>query len=131
MSDIRVLEIDVSTAPTNGQVPGYDSSTGTWAPTTPAAGGSPSVRQVTSSTTVVADDDTILADATSGQINVTLPSATPSGRTLTVKKMDASANAVVLNRAGSDTIDGDTTLYITSQYDAPTIQSDGSRWNIV
>lgn len=131
MSDIRVLEIDVGTAPTNGQVPAFDSSTGTWAPATPAAGGATSVRSVTSNTTVLADDDIILADATTGQITVTLPSAATAGRNLTVKKMDASSNAVVLNRVGSDTIDGDTQLYITSQYDAPMIQSDGSRWNLI
>lgn len=71
-------------------------------------------------------------DATSGSITVTLPLAsTMLGKQYMIKKMDASANTVVVVRTGSDTIDGATSVTLTNQYNSLTVISDGiSKWNL-
>lgn len=67
------------------------------------------------------------ADATGGAFAVTLPAASAAaGKTLEVKKIDSSANAVTVTRAGSDTIDGATTYALSAQYQSVTLVSDGS-----
>jgi hypothetical protein len=55
------------------------------------------------------------ADAAPGPITATLPAVSASnGSTLIVKKIDGTANAVTLNRAGSDTIDGGASVSTTT-----------------
>ena len=89
------------------------------------------INTTTESYVVGATDSAIMADATDGNITVTLPAvATNKGRLLTIKKIDSSANTVTIDGSGSETIDGDTTKVISSQYDSITIISDGSAWYI-
>lgn len=57
----------------------------------------------------------ILADATNGAITVVLPQAA-NGLTVTVKKTDASANAVTVDGDAAETIDGAATQAIATQY---------------
>ncbi len=66
--------------------------------------------------TVLSTDGYILCDATNGAVVINLPAATGTGREITVKKTDASANACTPTRAGSDTIDGATSYSLTAQY---------------
>lgn len=40
MSDLRLLEIDVETPPTDGQVPAYEAASDSWKPATVSGGGS-------------------------------------------------------------------------------------------
>jgi hypothetical protein len=79
--------------------------------------------------TVLASDEFILADATSGAITVTLPSSV-SGRWLMVKKLDSSANLVTLD-AGAASIDGASTALLSVQWHAKTVIGDGSDWFVV
>jgi hypothetical protein len=73
-----------------------------------------------------------LCDATSAAFAVTLPAANvSSGREFIIKKIDASANAVTVTRAGTDTIDGATTYALSTQHAFVTIISDGTAWRIV
>lgn len=65
---------------------------------------------------VTSTESYVACDATSGTIVLTLPAATGTGREITFKKIDASANACTPTRAGSDTIDGATTVSMTVQY---------------
>jgi hypothetical protein len=65
--------------------------------------------------TVLSTDSYLACNAAGGAITITLPLATATGRELTVKKTDSSANACTLTRASSDTIDGATTLALTAQ----------------
>ena len=59
----------------------------------------------------------IRCDATSAAFALTLPAAgSVLGFPFFVKKIDSSGNAVTITRAGSDTIDGATTLALSSQY---------------
>lgn len=82
--------------------------------------------------TVLSTDYTVLGNAAGNVINVTLPAASAvSGRILNFKKTDSSANAVNVNRAGADLIDGQTSVPLTVQYQSVTIQSDGTNWNIL
>jgi len=77
-------------------------------------------------------DDIILCDATSSGFTVTLPAASGlTGKQLIVKKTDSSVNTVIVDGDSSETIDGDTTKTLFSQYDYITIVSDGSNWVVV
>src|SRR6185312_12971588 len=87
---------------------------------------------ITANYTALTTDQVILADATAGNITVTLPAASTEGnRELFVKKVDSSANTVRVAAAGTDTIDGAASVTLSSQYAWIDIISDGTgRWNI-
>lgn len=81
--------------------------------------------------TVTASDDLLLCNTNS--VTFTLPAAASnSGKVLRFKKIGSDANACTIARAGSDTIDGATSLLLPSQYDNATIVSDGTAtWHVV
>jgi hypothetical protein len=81
---------------------------------------------------VLATDVFVIADATSNVITVNLPAASSSsGRQITVIKSDGSGNAVTLDGASAETINGATTLALTAQYNKATIFCDGVEWFIL
>lgn len=80
--------------------------------------------------TATSFDEDILADATSGAITITLPTAVGRTRPITVKKIDASANPVTADAAGSETIDGQLTRQLFSQWDYVTLAPSGSSWYV-
>ncbi|WKD36492.1 hypothetical protein [Streptomyces xanthophaeus] len=82
----------------------------------------------TSSYTVTSFDEVIAADATSGALTITLPTAVGRTRPVTVKKVDASGNAVTIDGAGSETIDGQLTRQLTAQWRSATLVPSGSGW---
>ena len=49
-------------------------------------------------------------------------------RPILVKKVDASGNAVTIDGAGSDTIDGALTIALSTQYEAVELWCDGTNW---
>lgn len=74
----------------------------------------------------------VLASATGGAFTVTLPAAASNAsRILFLKKTDSSANAVTIDGAGSETIEGALTLVLDQQFDCIEIASDGSNWHLV
>ena len=79
-------------------------------------------------------DDTVIADTTSNTITLTLPTAVGhDGKVYTFKRIgDAitDLNNVVIDPAGSETVDRETTWNLTSTDEAITIISDGSNWAI-
>lgn len=90
------------------------------------------VRNVTASGNANPLDGLVRADATSGAITLTLETAVGCvGRMHNFKKIDASANTVTIDGAGSETIDGATTLVISTQYVSYQIVSNGSGWDII
>jgi hypothetical protein len=101
----------------------------------PAAGraviaGTISTKTTTYSATTA--DYILLADATGGAFSITLPAvATSSGCVLHVKKIDASGNAVTLDGNASETIDGATTLAMSTQYQSYSIACNGSAWYVL
>jgi len=98
---------------------------------TPAASG---VRLISANYTAVAGDSLIDADATSGNIAVTLPDATAySGYKLTILKNDSSANVVSLTTVGGQTVSGaaSTTYQVAQQWQSVQLQSNGANWRII
>jgi hypothetical protein len=79
----------------------------------------------TSAYTATSNDDTILCNATGGAFTISLPLGSFVGKIYTVKKTDASANAVTV--AGvSGTIDGAANFVLAAQNNSVTIQGDGT-----
>lgn len=79
------------------------------------------------------EGETILADATAGDLVVDLPAAATIGRgyRIKIKKIDTSANLVTIDPAGSETIDDALNLQINQYNIAYTIVSDGvNKWYI-
>ena len=84
---------------------------------------------VTATTTLVFNNDTVLCDATAGAITINLPSAASCpGKIYRIGKKDVSVNAVTIDPAAAQTIDGAATLAISTQYQIATIISDGANW---
>lgn len=79
---------------------------------------------------VALNDETVLVDATAGIVTIKLPSTLVSGKLITVKKIDSSANAVTVDGNGAN-IDGASTQSLGSQWNSLTMQTDGSAWYIV
>lgn len=83
-------------------------------------------RRVTANVTLTDEDRVVVADGTAGPFTITLPAARPfTGRQFTFKKAD-SANTVTVD--APDLLDGLTSYAMTTQYEAFTIQSDGTTW---
>lgn len=109
----------------------YDATTGVLVPTVSK---SPFtyIDHTDSPYTPLASDGVIYANATGGAITVALQAvADCKGWKVTVKKVDASANAVTIDADSSETIDGATTYALSSQYDFVTIHSDGAEWFVI
>jgi hypothetical protein len=81
------------------------------------------LRTITATTVTAAAYDLLLCDATSNAITVTLPTAT-AGVVVTVKKTDASANAITI----SATVEGTTNPALTAQYQTLHLVGTGSAW---
>jgi len=74
--------------------------------------------------------ENIAVDCTAGAVSVTLPdAATSSGQRLNIIKIDSSGNAVTVNRAGGDKINGANSFTLSAQWDAAVIYaSDNANW---
>lgn len=70
--------------------------------------------------------DTVLMDASSGPVTVTLPPPS-AGTQVVVKKTDPSANAVTIS-SPSGTVDGGVSLSVSTQWTAITVVSDGTNY---
>lgn len=77
-------------------------------------------------------DSTVLGNASTSNITITLPTAVgATGKIYTVKKIDSSANVVTVGTTSSQTIDSFTTEALARQFDAIQVQSNGSNWFII
>jgi len=86
----------------------------------------------TANYTVTLTDCTVLANAATGNVTITLPTSVgATGRTYAIKKIDSSANVVTIATTSSQTIDSFTTEVLARQFDAVQVQSDGSNWFII
>ena len=75
-------------------------------------------------------DKVILVDATSGAVTITLLAAATAGDgfRVVIKKIDSSGNAVTIDGNLSETIDGNTTSTLATQYDSDNLICNGSNW---
>ncbi len=78
---------------------------------------------------VLQADEYVQCNATAGNVTPTLPDrATNRGLAFTFVKTDATANTVIVTRAGADTIDGAATYTLTDQYQAVTLVAGTDGW---
>jgi hypothetical protein len=91
-----------------------------------------SIKTVTTSYAVLAQDHTVIINGTVGTETITLPTASGiTGRIYVIKRIDANAGTIVIDANGAETIDGSLTESLVNQYDSVTLQSDGSNWFIL
>jgi hypothetical protein len=75
---------------------------------------------------------TVLVDASGGSRTITLPSASGiDGRIYVVKKIDDSANVVVVQAQTGQTIDGASSFFLANQFATVMLQAYGGNWYIV
>lgn len=97
----------------------------TWSSSTPVS--------VSANYTATLFDDVILVDATGGARTVTLPTVANArcmNKTFTIKKVDASANAVIVDGNGAETIDGALTQSLLIQWSSITVRGDSTSWSV-
>lgn len=115
-------------AGSTGQVLRISSGVPAW---TDGSSGSATATKTTNYT-VAGTDAVIFADATSGNITITLPVASGlAGYKFYIKRIDASANTCTVSRSSADTIDGQTSFTINQQYTSATVVSNGTAWYIL
>lgn len=90
----------------------------------------PSIRTVTADDSVGSSDYTVLADASGGALTITFPASPATGRVLNVKKIDASANSMILDGNGNN-IEGFTSVLITDGGTNVQMQYDGTQWRLL
>jgi hypothetical protein len=74
----------------------------------------------------------ISVNATAGNVTVTLPAfASLQGYKVTVKKMDSSANSVIITGVSAINIDGASTLVVSGQYGKATIGANSTQYIIL
>lgn len=87
----------------------------------------------TTSSTVTATGDIILAEGGTGGITINLPAITSNeGRIITIKKTDAAAGQIIIDGNSTETIDGAETKRLYYQYETMTLVCDASAgWYII
>jgi len=87
------------------------------------------IRTITSATTLGDTDYVVLANSTAGAFTVSLPAAsTCPGREYCIKRINAGANNVTIDPNGSETIDGNLTWPLASQWSFIRLISNGTAW---
>lgn len=87
------------------------------------------VASKTTTYTATDADGVILCNATSAAFTVTLPTAVGrTGKRYSLIKTDSSANAITVDPSGAETINGDTTVSLATQYATLAIVSNGTNW---
>jgi hypothetical protein len=100
---------------------------------TPGAGANKltAINNITGSVSLNSNDRIALVNASGGVRTITLPSAANTYQYV-IKKIDSSANNVIINAAGGNLIEGVSSKTLTTQYDYITLISDGAtNWYII
>ena len=76
--------------------------------------------------------ETVLCIAASGAFTVTLPVAASSeGVTIIIKKIDAGNNTITIDGDGTELVEGEQSIILTSPGESVTLKCDGTAWFIV
>lgn len=84
----------------------------------------------TASYTVTSADYTIRADSTSAAVTITLPASPETGRIYNIKRINSGSNSVTISGNGK-TIDGSSTVTISTQWTNVEVQYNGTTWDII
>jgi hypothetical protein len=95
-----------------------------------AAGLSGRLHEISSNTTLTQGHFLVKVDTSGGAVTVTLPSSMPTGKVFVVKQGGHASNAVTIDTAGSETIDGAASISLGSAYGAANLMFDGSNYLI-
>jgi hypothetical protein len=90
-------------------------------------------KAVSAAHTLAPEEERVLL-VTTGASNLTVtlcPASSADAVEYVIKKVDSGAGFVVVARAGSDTIDGATSVTLTTQYEVLRLCSDGSAWHVL
>ena len=91
-----------------------------------------SPKSVSGAYTMSRDDNCILHTAGGSNAAVTLPKAsTVRGKVIYIQKVDSGAGYTVVTAVSGDTIDGASTVNITTQYGKKMLISNGSSWSTI
>lgn len=102
----------------------------TWATISAGGGYSVTTQTTTHSVTATSGTTIVKGDTTGGTFTITLPTAVGNTATIIIKKTAGSA-ALVIDGAGTETIDGGLTATINKVYESVTLISDNANWQIV
>jgi len=84
---------------------------------------------ITSDTTLTQNHFLVKVTTSGGAVTVTLPSSMPTGKVFVIKDAGAaSTNAITIDTAGSETIDGAASIQIISNFGAANLMFDGSNY---
>lgn len=93
------------------------------------SGSGGSVTQVTSDISLDSSFQTVLVDASSGEVTITLPEASSDDYFIfNIKKIDSSENAVIISPVSPATLDGESQFFIDLQYDSLSVVNYESNW---
>lgn len=108
----------------------HGSSAPTWDAIPPDALVAPT--SVSTDYTATTDDEVLLVDGSGASLTIRLFDATASsGDKILIKKIDSSTNSITIDGSSSQTIDGDTTTTLNTQYESLNLLSDGSNWHVL
>jgi hypothetical protein len=93
-------------------------------------GGLQAIKTETAAYSMVATDYTILCNATSAAVTITLNAAPNTGQIVIIKKIDSSANACTIAGNGK-TMDGASSLSLGTQYQVERLQYNGTSWSAI
>lgn len=100
-------------------------------PGSDAVGGPIAISTKVANYTVLLTDNVLRANCAAGSVTFTLPpAATSTGRVFWFKKIDGTANAMIIDANGVELIDGALTKTTIIQYESFTVISDGTSWGI-
>ena len=102
--------------------------------TASASASRPIVTTVSSNTTIsiTGSEQIVRGDTTSSNVTTTLPTASGiTGHIIILKRISAGTNTWTIDANSTETIDGDLTAVLTTQYESITIFSNGTNWEII
>lgn len=124
---------DLTLTPNKSVELAYDSTSSRWRVVGGGSGGGDiSVTSKTANYTATVSDYLILCNASGGGFTISLPTASGNtGKVFIVKKTDSALNGVVVDGNSSETIDGELTYTLGTQFESVQIVSDGTNWQVI
>lgn len=126
-----IIPVGIATSTTTAVINGAGSSTAVKITSSVLEGLYTDVQSYSSSSIMTNANSVALVNASGGAVTITIPTAvTNKGKVFNIKKLDSSANGVVISPAAG-TIDGAATKTLAFQYDSLMLVSDGTNYYLI